>query len=66
MCNVFKIKIHDSMAVDFHMANLLGKKAAFILTCSDNLVTTEKATPQQRQTTFTQMIKLALDTAIKL
>ena len=50
----------------FHMANLLGKKAACILTCSDNLVTNEKATPQQRQTTFTQMIKLALETVTNL
>ena len=44
----------------FHNANVLNKKAACILTISDNLVTQEKTTPQERQNSFDKMIELAL------
>ena len=44
----------------FANANLLNKRAACILTISDNLVTQEKASPEERQTEFNQMIELAL------
>ena len=50
----------------FHIAKLLGKNAACILTCSDNLVTKEETTPQERQTSFTKMIELALNSSLKL
>ena len=40
--------------------------ALTILTVSDNLVTHEQTTAQERQTAFTNMINLALETAIKL
>ncbi len=40
--------------------------ALAILTVSDNLVTHEETTAQERQTAFTNMINLALETAIKL
>lgn len=44
----------------FHNANVLNKKAACILTISNNLVTQEETTPEERQTAFNQMIELAL------
>lgn len=45
----------------FHNANVLGKKAACILTISDNLVTHEETTAEERQNSFKQMIELALE-----
>lgn len=50
----------------FHIAKLLGKEAACILTCSDNLVTKLETTPQERQNSFTKMMELALNTTLKL
>ena len=45
----------------FHNANVLGKKAACILTISDSLVTREKTSSEERQNGFNEMIKLALE-----
>ena len=45
----------------FHNANVLGKKAACILTISDNLVTHEETTAEERQNSFRQMMELALE-----
>ena len=45
----------------FHNANVLGKKAACLLTISDNLVTHEETTSEERQNSFKQMIELALE-----
>ncbi|MCB2288171.1 purine-nucleoside phosphorylase [Clostridium sp. CS001] len=47
----------------FHNANILGKKAACLLTVSDNLVTHELTTSEERQEAFTNMIKIALEMA---
>ena len=44
----------------FHNANVLNKKAACLLTISDNIVTNEKATTEERQNSFNKMIELAL------
>ena len=44
----------------FHNANVLGKKAACLLTISDNLVTHEATTSEEREKSFKQMIELAL------
>lgn len=44
----------------FANANLLNKRAACILTISNNLVTQEETTSEERQTAFNQMIELAL------
>ena len=44
----------------FHNANVLGKKAACILTISDSLVTNEETTSEERQKSFNKMIELAL------
>ncbi len=43
-----------------------GKKALAICTVSDSLITGEATTAEERQSTFTDMIKLALETAILL
>ncbi len=45
----------------FHNANVLGKKAACLLTISDNLVTHEETTSEERQNSFKQMLELALE-----
>ena len=43
-----------------------GKNALAILTVSDHLVTGEETTAQERQTSFTQMMEIALNTAVEL
>ena len=48
----------------FSNAKVLNKNAACILTISDNLVTHEETTAEERQNTFTAMMKIALDAAI--
>ena len=50
----------------FHNANLLGKHAACILTISDSFVAPEVTTPEERQISFTNMMKIALETAVKM
>lgn len=44
----------------FHNANVLNKNATAILTVSDNLVTKEETTSDERQNSFTKMMELAL------
>lgn len=48
----------------FANARALKKNAACILTISDSLVKHEETTAEQRQTAFTQMMQLALETAL--
>lgn len=43
----------------------LEKKAACILTCSDSLITHEALSPQERQTSFSNMVRLALNVSKK-
>ena len=50
----------------FHNANILGKRAACLLTISDSFVSHVELTSEQRQNSFTEMMKLALETAIGL
>lgn len=50
----------------FHNANVLNKKAACILTVSDSLVEKEELTADERRTSMTNMIKLALETTLKM
>ena len=47
-------------------AKLLNKNALSIFTVSDNLITKEETTSNERQNAFTDMIELALNTAINL
>lgn len=63
---------HDVVCVEmesfalFANAKKLGKQAACILTISDSFVTQEVTTAEERQNSFTNMMKIALDTAIAL
>lgn len=45
----------------FHNARVLGKRAACLLTISDSFVSPEITTAEQRQTSFTGMMKVALN-----
>ena len=49
----------------FHNAKVSGKDAACIVTISDSFVHKEYTTAEQRQNSFTEMMILALETAIK-
>ena len=44
----------------FHNAKMLGKRAACLLTISDSFVSPEITTAEQRQTSFTAMMQVAL------
>ena len=43
-----------------------GKNALAICTISDSLITHQETTPEERQNKFTQMMEIALETAIRL
>ena len=47
----------------FHNANVLGKHAACLLTISDSLISHKVTTAQERETSFTNMMKIALEGA---
>lgn len=79
-CDVFYETVEDwwkkwakmgVLAVEMEAAALymnaayLGKNALAIMTISDHFVTGDKATAEERQSTFTNMMELALETAIK-
>lgn len=48
----------------FHNAKVLGKKAACLLTISDSFTSEKKATAEERQTAFVNMMKIALETFV--
>jgi len=48
----------------FTNAKVTGKNAACILSISDHLITNESTSAQQRQTTFDDMIKIALESIL--
>ena len=60
------------MAVEMEAAALYmnaaraGKRALAICTISDHILTGEACTAEERQSSFTQMMELALETARKL
>jgi len=60
------------MAVEMESAALymtasrLGKKALAVCTVSDHLITNEATTAEERQSSFTDMIRLALDCAAEI
>lgn len=67
LVNIYKcIAVEMESFALFHIANALNKKAGCILSVSDSLVKKGKLTPAERQTALTNMIKLGLETAIKL
>lgn len=47
----------------FHNANVTGKEAACLLTISDSFVSNEVTSSEERQTCFTNMMKIALEMA---
>ena len=49
----------------FSNAKVLGKYAACLVTVSDNLVTDEHMSANDREVSFKNMIKIALEVAIK-
>lgn len=50
----------------FHNAKVLGKNAACLLTISDSLVTHAATTAEERQSSFNNMMEVALESAIRL
>ncbi|EGV00031.1 purine-nucleoside phosphorylase [Mycoplasmopsis columbina] len=64
-----RIKKSQAIAVEmesfalFTNAEALGKKAACLLTVSDNIITHEETSPEERQKAFTNMMKIALSLA---
>ena len=63
------VEKHGVIAVEmesfalFHTANALKKHAACLLTISDSLVTKAETSAEERQTAFTNMMKIALELA---
>lgn len=61
-----------TLAVEMESAGLyltaarLGKRALALVTISDKPFTGEGTTPEERQNTFTQMMEIALETAVKM
>lgn len=62
-------KEHNCLGVEmesfalFNNAKVLGKQAACLLTVSDSFVTSQVTTAEERQTAFTNMMKIALELA---
>ena len=50
----------------FYVAKILNKKAACLMSVVDSKYIKEIATPEERQTGLNKMIKLALDSSLKL
>jgi len=65
-----EVAAHHCIAVEmesfalFANAKTLHKHAACLLTISDSFVADEYTTPEERQTSFTKMMQIALDAAI--
>ena len=49
----------------FHNAKMLGKRATCLVTISDSFCSNLALTPEERQNSFTQMMTLALESAIE-
>ncbi|MFC0539826.1 phosphorylase family protein, partial [Pelagicoccus mobilis] len=49
----------------YTLAAKFNRQALTVLTVSDHILTGEETTAEERQTTFHDMMKVALDTAIK-
>ncbi len=63
---------HDCWCVEmesfalFHNANVLGKRAACLLTISDSFINHKELSAKERETSFDDMMKVALETAIAI
>jgi purine-nucleoside phosphorylase len=60
------LAVEMEAAALYCIAANLGKRALAICSISDHLVTGEDLPPEARQTTFTTMMEIALNTAVKL
>lgn len=58
--------IEMEAAALYTLAAKFGRRALGIMTVSDHLITKEETTAAERQTTFSEMITIALDTAIEV
>ncbi|MDT1800476.1 purine-nucleoside phosphorylase, partial [Salmonella enterica subsp. enterica serovar Oslo] len=69
---VEKLMQHGVLGVEmettalYTIAARFGVNALTILTVSDHLLTGEETSSEERQTTFNEMMEVALDTAISL
>ena len=48
----------------FHNANVLGKKAACLLTISDSFINKKALSAEDRETCFDEMMRVALEAVI--
>ena len=66
-----RLATYQTLAVEmettalYTLAAKFKRKALSILTVSDHLITGEETTAEERQTTFHQMIEMALETAVR-
>ena len=58
------LAVEMEAAALYTLAAKYGRQALALFTVSDHLVTGEKCTAEERQTTFNDMIKIALETAV--
>ena len=63
--NVGVLGVEMEAAALYMSSAAAGVNALAIMSISDNFVTNEKSTVEERQTSFTNMMKLALETAIR-
>ena len=60
------LAVEMETAALYTLAAKFGRKALSILTVSDHIMTGEATTAEERQTSFNDMIELALETVIKI
>jgi purine-nucleoside phosphorylase len=60
------LAVEMETAALYTLAAKFGRKALSVLTVSDHILTGEETTAQERQTTFNDMIEVALETAIRV
>ncbi|MCX7569729.1 purine-nucleoside phosphorylase [Tumebacillus sp. DT12] len=60
------LAVEMETAALYTLAAKFGRRALSILTVSDHLLTGEETTAEERQTTFNQMLKIALETGASL
>ncbi len=60
------LAVEMEAAALYMTAAYLGKRALAICSISDSIVTGEELSAEERQTTFTTMMKIALETAVKM
>ena len=65
-CRLGVLGVEMEAAALYMNAAYSGKRALAICTVSDHLLTGEATTPEERQNSFTEMMEVALNTAIRL